>query len=784
MTKSTVRASRVESTTIFQAPAPAFAEHRIITLLREQFGLACESVRSLPSERDQNTLVLAAGRPLVLKISNAQEDPAVLAMELAAMQHLSRTTPDLPIPQVIATTGGRPLSTLVDGAGRSHLVRVITVVPGQHAEGLPMSVAFAGSLGQLCARTQVGLQGFFHPAAGRELDWDIRRLATVVDEAPRGQDAGSYLLRQTAARVAGALKATAALPAGVHHADVTLTNVLAGPDASITGLIDFGDMHHTAFVCDLVASLTSLLRNTAADASPDTWQLAAAFLNGYQRHRLLLPAEAALLGELVLARLTATLAISATRSPAHPGNSAYINQYDRTSWALLRELADIPALELRHRFARLSGTAGAPTSREDARPPRLWTRRQTVMAGSLSPLFYRQALEIVRGEGVWLFDAEGRRYLDGYNNVAVVGHSHPVVTQAITRQLAVLNTHSRYLHPNVVELAERLVATMPGGLDTCLFTTSGTEANELAWRMAIEYTGGDAAIVAEHAYHGTSKQMADLSSNEWPEGYRPTDVATFEAPTGPAERLTHDRAVGRITRAADDLAAQGRRPAMVLVDTMFTTEGIRGATPAFMTGLLDSAHTHGALFVADEVQAGFGRTGPALWRFKAFGITPDVVTLGKPMGAGYPIGALITRREIADALARRYEYFSTFAGNAVAAAAGLAVLDVLTDGDIPANAVDVGDYLRGNLGRLRATHPVIGEVRGFGLIAGVDLIPPTGDARAFAKDVLEGLRDRGVLAGSTGPRGGVLKVRPPLVWQREHADLFVDTLDQVLTALA
>ena len=388
----------------------------------------------------------------------------------------------------------------------------------------------------------------------------------------------------------------------------------------------------------------------------------------------------------------------------------------------------------------------------------------------------------MRGAGPWLFSAAGTRYLDAYNNVAVVGHAHPAITNAVSRQLAALNTHNRYLHPGVVELAERLLATMPAELDTCLFTTSGTEANELAWRMATADTQGTGAIIAEHAYHGTTRWMADLSSNEWPTGYRPDHVATFAAPRESTGGLDHATGAARVAAAAAELADRGDRPALLLVDTGFTSEGILDAPAPFLTGLVDGAHAAGALFLADEVQSGYGRSGPQLWRFALAGLTPDFVTLGKPMGAGYPIGAVITRREIAASLARDYEYFSTFAGTPAAAAAGLTVLDLLQATRIPEDAVDVGMYLRNRLRALASTSNRLGQTRGTGLIAGVDLLPPAGqDARRYARAVGDELARRRVLAGATGPDGTVLKVRPPLIWQSQQADLFVDTLAALIS---
>ena len=269
-------------------------------------------------------------------------------------------------------------------------------------------------------------------------------------------------------------------------------------------------------------------------------------LLGYQRHRTLTAAEVEVLGELVLARLALTVMISGTRAHQYADNLAYITRYDQANQRVLDAFSALRPAELAGRFHRLAGTWTSPASD-------LPQRRAAAMGGRLAPLFYRQPLDIVRGEGPWLFARDGRRYLDAYNNVAVVGHAHPAVTHAVSRQLGTLNTHSRYLHPGIVELAERLLATMPAELDTCLFTTSGTEANELAWRLATAWTGGDGAIIAEHAYHGSTGWMADLSSNEWPPGYRPATSGHLPRPH-------------RSRRAADTSGSSradrsGRRPA-------------------------------------------------------------------------------------------------------------------------------------------------------------------------------------------------------------------------------
>ncbi|HEY7048828.1 MAG TPA: aminotransferase class III-fold pyridoxal phosphate-dependent enzyme [Jatrophihabitantaceae bacterium] len=736
------------------SPAPAFSPAGLRDLLAERWGIADVVLGELPSERDRNVRV---DDRYVLKLSNPAEPADVIDMEVGALAHARRADPELGVPRTVPSRTGQSVEDVADGAGRTCRARLMTLLPGRALEGQPIDRAIAEQVGAVSARTSVALQGFFHPAGGRPIYWDIRRLPTLV--APDDE---------IARRVAPALEATAVLPSGLQHADVTLTNVLAR-DGQVVGVIDFGDMHHTAAVADLAVTLASVLRNTATEQPAGTWQLAEAVLTGYQRHRPLSPDEVDVLGELVLARMALTLAVSDLRAGQHADNTLYITQYDAATRRVLDELAALDPGELAGRLARRAGTSRV---RSGASTAELRERRAALMGGPLAPLFYRQPLDIVRGEAQWLIARDGTRYLDAYNNVAVVGHAHPAVTQAVSRQLATLNTHSRYLHAGVLELAERLLATMPAELDTCLFTTSGTEANELAWRLAAAATGGTGAVIAEHAYHGSTKWMADLSSNEWPPGYRPSHVATFPAPRG--ADLDETTAAGRIAAAAEAL---GEPPALVLADLQFTSEGILDAPAGFVGGLVAGAHAAGALFLADEVQSGFGRSGPQLWRFALAGVTPDVVTLGKPMGAGYPVGAVITRREIADRLARDYEYFSTFAATPAAAAAGLAVLDVLHDNDLPEHAVRVGNYLRSRLAGLAATSSALGDVRGTGLIAGVDILALPG---TDPRDILNALVDKEVLAGLAGPDGTVLKIRPPLIWTEADVDRLVERLAEVV----
>ena len=765
----------MDSSDLLEAEPPAFSVAEVQRLLGKAYGVADADLRPLDSERDQMFLVGGGSNgSAVLKISNPAERPDTLDMENRAMRHLAEVDPTLPVPRLIPTRGGDLVGSVVDGPGRRHLVRLITELPGRHAEGRPVSLGLAGDVGDVCARVSVGLRGFFHAGAGRPIGWDIRvQRPASADPA----DPVSVRLADARRRIGPALAATRTLPSGVQHADLTLTNVLTEDDDTVTGVIDFGDLHHTAAACDLAVSMTSLLGSSAPSAE-SPWELAAAFLDGYQRRRPLLPAEAEVLGHLVLARIVTSLDISRSRAARHPRNQAYITQYDQGRRHLLEMLTDLADDELARRFARLAGVSVRRVGDD------LPARRSAVLGGRLAPTFYDEPLRVEAGEGPWLLDDGGNRYLDAYNNVAVAGHTHPAITEAVVRQLRTLNTHARYLHPEIVGLAERLTRSMPPGLDTCVFVTSGTEAVELAWRMARAYTGSAGTVVAEWAYHGISSRTHDFSPNDWSGEHAVPDVATFSAPHHGGGPLGHDQARHRILAATEDLKTRGYPAGILMVDPQFTSEGILDAPADFMAGLVAGIHDAGGLFLADEVQSGFGRSGPRLWRFATQGITPDLVTLGKPMGAGLPVAALITRREIADAFARDHEYFSTSAGSPVACAAASAVLDVLEDRRIPERALRVGEYLRARGRELADRFPVISAVRGYGLIAGIDLRQLGGiGGRAFTSSVVEGLRRRKVLVGSTGRRGDVLKVRPPLIWREEHADHFAAALGAVLADL-
>ncbi|GGH58073.1 aminotransferase class III-fold pyridoxal phosphate-dependent enzyme [Frigidibacter albus] len=409
-------------------------------------------------------------------------------------------------------------------------------------------------------------------------------------------------------------------------------------------------------------------------------------------------------------------------------------------------------------------------------------RRRLGNLGAASVLFYRDPIEMVSASGCWMTDVAGRRYLDFYNNVPSVGHSHPAVVRAVADQIARLNTNTRYVVAVVDDYLDALKARLPADLSNVVMTCSGSEANDLALRIARAVTGRQGFVVTTNAYHGNTDLVTGVSPSALKRGGLPAHVVAI-APPGAATD-TEAGFLAALAAAMAELEARGFGMAAFLCDAIFSSDGIHDGPPGFLARAADLVRARGGLFIADEVQPGFGRTGAAFWGFARHGAAPDIVTMGKPMGNGFPMAAMATRPDHLAAFCADTGYFNTFGGNPVAAAAGAAVLRVIEDEGLQHNASVTGTHLLSGIRALAATRPHITAVRGAGLFIGVDIGREGAPDPGLTLRVIDAMRSRGVLIGAAGLHGATLKLRPPLCLTRDEADLFVTALDDAMGEVA
>ncbi|PRZ55839.1 4-aminobutyrate aminotransferase-like enzyme [Paraburkholderia fungorum] len=433
-----------------------------------------------------------------------------------------------------------------------------------------------------------------------------------------------------------------------------------------------------------------------------------------------------------------------------------------------------------------------PQSAEKLEPAaRKMVEQRARLLGPSYRLFYSEPVDFVRGEGVRLWDSQGNEYLDAYNNVVSVGHGHPKVVEAVHEQMKMLCTHTRYLHPNILEYAEELRPTFGGAIGEAghtIFTCTGSEANDLALRIAKHHTGKQGVIVTSEAYHGNSDATAAFSPSLGE--YSPLGTWVRRVPAPDSYRIDPPN-MGRwladhVQAQIDDLERHGDGLAAFVVDSLFTSDGIYSHPVDVLKPVIEVVQKAGGLFVADEVQSGFARTGDKMWGYQRHGIDPDIVTMGKPMGNGYPVAGIGVRHDVVDEFGRDMRYFNTFGGNTVAMAAARAVLSVIKDEGLQENAARVGNVLLEGLKSIAKESAIVGDVRGAGLYIGVEIVKDKGSKeadKACAAAIVSEMRNRRVLISATGFNGNVLKIRPPLVFSSADAERFLEVIRSVLKTI-
>jgi 4-aminobutyrate aminotransferase-like enzyme/Ser/Thr protein kinase RdoA (MazF antagonist) len=770
--------------------APAFSVVDAADVARELYGIDATAT-PLPSERDQNFRMDPIGIPgtvevspessstsFVLKIANATEGRDVLEAQNAALAHVASRLSFCP--RVIPTRDG---SDIAEHLG--HLIRVVTWLPGVPLGSVRHhSTAMLQDLGRKVAQLDLALQSFEHPAVHRTLPWDpARAFGTIREHLSRVEDRD---MRHLVERTAGAIGAGGSgrfeqLPRSTIHADANDYNVLVSGGAldgpqQVTGLIDFGDLLHSYTIADLAIAIAYAVlgKRRPLDA-------ASAIVLGYHGDRRIGSDELAALYPMVLLRMCLSVCLAAVQQPLRPGD-AYLGISQQPIRDSLPRLASIAFDEAEAAFRAACDAADA-----------LAARRSSI--GANVSVAYETPVRLVRGSMQYLFDDRGRRYLDGYNNVPHVGHAHPRVVAAVSEQLGILNTNTRYLNDRLAEFGDRLTATLPGALRVCYFVNSGSEANELALRLARAHTRQGDLIVLESAYHGNTTTLVDISHYKFsgpggggraswvhvvplPDVYRGAHQAD-----DPQAGIRYAEAVAAVI---GELEGRGTGLCGFIAETCPSVAGQIILPSGYLSAVYAHVRGAGGVCIADEVQTAYGRMGTSFYAFEDHDVVPDIVVLGKPIGNGYPLGAVVTTEEIAASFDNGMEFFSTFGGSTASCAAGLAVLEVVRDEQLQEHARIVGDRLIGALRALCGRHALIGDVRGSGFFIGVDLVRDRDTREPAPREasfVVNRMRDEGVLLGTDGPFHNVLKIRPPMPFNAADGDQLIALLDGVLGEL-
>ena len=765
---------------------PELHVDEVRALVLEHYGID-GSYHSVRSERDQNFVITVEdGEDCVVKISNPEERPETIDFQLAALRHIEQQNPSLPVPRVVLNVSGKS-HFQASVAGTNYIVHVLRYLPGKPLaeSGATLSTSLRRQLGQRIAELDLALRGFFHAAAQQDHPWNVEtcsRLAPYTHhiEQADARTAVDAVLAHASSEVIPKLMT---LRHQVIHQDAHDGNILVGQnaDTTIAGIIDFGDMLFGSLAVEVAIASYS-----AMSGSDEILQAVSDVVAGYDATLPLDENEIDLIFDLVSIRHAMIITITSARvasGPSVPADADAIAQHSRE----LGELQEIgryrftTALRRACRFpAYCPSSAADALSLEDE--AQLVASRHAVL-GHQTKHFYAKPLHFERASGAYLYGTDGKPYLDFYNNVPQVGHCHPHVVRAIARQAAALNTNTRYLYSSVLEYAERLTATLADHLDACIFVNSGSEANDVAWQMARFATGGCGGLLMEDAYHGITDPIRlfspghpDVKLPDYLQGLAVPDPYR-DAEPDVAERYARDAG-----RAIDALESAGHPLAAFMIDSAFCSSGVPDVPDGYLRGVEEHVRAAGGLMICDEVQSGFGRMGQ-WWGHEHHGVKADIVTMGKPAGNGHPLGVVVTSSDLLNRFLERTGFFSTFGGNTVACAAGNAVLDAIETDELITNGRTVGDYLRGELRKLANSHELIGDVRGHGMLAGVEFVTDR-DKRTPATDVtarlLELMREQQVLVGKEGRHGNILKLRPALILQKAQVDEFVHALDSAL----
>ncbi|ULQ50851.1 aminotransferase class III-fold pyridoxal phosphate-dependent enzyme [Flavihumibacter fluvii] len=763
------------------------ATDKLAVLLAEHYQLEGD-LQALNGYEEQNVLLTdKQGKKFIVKISNALQDPDFLQAQVAILQKMSESEIAQIFQQLRPNNLGAALTPFIEN-GEKLVVRVLNFLEGQFLVELPVHDApLLYSIGEVLGKMDRHLSSFRHMGMHRHYEWDISNTMDAAQNLdcindPEKRRIAKYFLLQFEMEVVPKLPY---LRKAYIHSDANDYNVLVA-GGRMSGLIDFGDMVYSALINNLAVAATYAMLD-----KENPLAAAVEVVKGYDANYPLKSEEIDLLYYLIAGRLCISVGKSAYNASLDSENEHHFIT-EGPAWKLLYQLIEINPLKARMAFR--TGCGYPPEAADPGYNHLLQDRKQYV--GRNLSISYQKKLKIVKGALQYLYDDLGNTYIDCVNNVSHIGHCHPVLVKAMQKQLAVLNTNTRYLNDHLVDYAKKLTATLPSKLSVCYFTNSGSEANDLAIRMSRHFTKQQDVIVLDHAYHGTSTTAIEMSPYKFdgkggfpqkPYIHKALNPDTYRGVYRSSDKDAGEKYAADVERIIRELAGKGKKPAAFICETLLGVGGQIPLPKGYLQRVYEYVSKSGGINIADEVQVGFGRVGECFWGFELQEVVPDIVVMGKPIGNGHPLAAVVVTAEIADAFNNGMEYFNTYGGNPVSMVTGKTVLEIIQQEELQAHALETGNHLMDGLRRLMDKHPIIGDVRGHGLFIGAELVKDRNTLEPAVPEidtVVEAMRDRGFLISTDGPLYNVLKIKPPLVFNKKNADELVNHLDEILSSLA
>ncbi len=766
---------------------PKISEDKALQLAKDHFAVIGD-IKPLPSERDLNFLLKGLNKEFfILKIAASSETKENLLFQNSVMDYLKNK---VICPEVILSKEKEQITVIKDKNGIKHFIRLLTYIPGQIWGDIKApTIDLYYDLGRFIATLTRSLEGFFHPSAKRDFHWDLKNSPSVIKKFLEYQKDKNkvtiikYFLNLYNTQVVPIISE---LKQSIIHNDANDYNIVVNQSQlglDRLGIIDFGDMVYSYTIFELAIAIAYAIIN-----KENPLYLASIIVKGYNTLIPLREEELDLLFILICMRLTLSVAISGYQKNLEPNNE-YLRISEQPAWETLFKFHKITPNHASYVFKYVCGIS--PFKNEVTFSKlinnEILEKRDKFIGKNLS-ISYKKPLKIIKGFMQYLYDEKGKAYLDMRNNVPHVGHAHPKVVWALQKQAATLNTNTRYLQEELVNYAERLCSTLPDKLEVCYFVNSGSEANELALRLARTHTNRKDIVAMEGAYHGNTGELINISHYKFSgKGGRgaPNYVHTIKIPDiyrGPYQASDPD--AGK--KYAEDVKTviHGKKIAAFIFESIMGSAGQIIYPKDYLHHIFNFIHENGGVCIADEVQVGFGRVGSHFWAFELYDIIPDIVTLGKPIGNGHPIGAVVTTKEIAESFNNGMEFFSTTGGNTVSCVVGIAVLDVIKEEKLQENALKVGKYIIEKLEELKEKYFIIGDVRGSGLFLGVDLIKDVKTLEPAIKEaekIVEKIKNHGILIGNDK---NVLKIKPPMCIELGNAKYFMEKFEEVLVEIS